>query len=265
MLAPVRTILADNVRLRLRVIFAIMLRDMASRYGRTYWGYVIAVGWPLTHLLIIVMGFMTVNRFLFPGSESLIFISTGALPYILCMYPARLTAMVLMQNRPILSLPIIQPIDLFVARIALEIFNACLVTIVFCLGLWLLDVDFMPVDLPTALIAVYASIFFGVALGFCAVLLVAIGNMVGYMFFIAITIVLYISSGVTIPTGFVSDRAREFIGYNPVFQLAEWMRSAYFESHSTVALDKSYVLLLSAGLLFLGLLGERALRGRILS
>lgn len=255
----------DKIRLHLRVIFAIMLRDMASRYGRTYWGYVIAVGWPLTHLLIIVMGFMAVNRFLFPGSESLIFISTGALPYILCMYPARLTAVVLMQNRAVLSVPIIQPIDLFMARIALEVFNACVVTIVFCLGLWMLDVDFMPLDFPTALLAIYASIFFGVALGLCAVLLVAIGKMVGYMFFILITIVLYLSSGVTVPAGFVSDRAREFIGYNPIFQLAEWMRSAYFESHSVVALDKPYVLLLSAGLLFVGLLGERALRGRILA
>lgn len=257
--------LTYQIRVRLRVIFAIMLRDMASRYGRTYWGYLIAVAWPLTHLLIIVIGFMTVNRFLFPGSESLIFISTGALPYILCVYPARLTAMSAMQNGAILSLPIVQPMDLFVARIALEIFNACVVTIVFCLGLWICDVDFIPIDLPTALMALYASIFFGVALGLCAVLLVAIGKMAGYLFFIFITIVLYLSSGVTVPAGLVSDRAREFIGYNPIFQLAEWMRSAYFESHSVVALDRPYVVLLSAGLLFLGLLGERAIRGRILA
>lgn len=242
-----------------------MLRDMASRFGSSYWGYLLAVGWPLAHLLIIVIGFSMVNRFIFPGSDSIIFISTGALPYILCLYPARMTAMVLMHNRPLLSLPVVQPIDLFIARMALEVCNAFVVTVLFCLGLWALGIDFMPLDVPTAVLGIYASIFFGIAFGLFSMNLVAIGRMPGYFFFILVTIVMYLSSGVTIPSGFVSDRAREFIGYNPIFQLAEWMRSAYFESHSVVALDKSYVLLLSSGLFFLGLLGERTLRGRILA
>lgn len=242
-----------------------MLRDMASRYGRTYWGYLIAIGWPLSHLLIIVISFTLLNRLIFPGAESLIFISTGALPYILCLYPARMTAMVLLQNKPILTLPIVQPIDLFLARIILEITNACVVAILFCLGLWMLDVDFMPLDLPTALIAIYVSIFFGIGLGLFAVNLVAVAKTPGYLFFILFTILMYLSSGVTVPHHLVSDRARDFIGYNPVFQLAEWLRSAYFETHSSVPLDKQYILLLASGLLFFGLLGERLLRGRILA
>lgn len=256
---------AEKLKLHLHVIFALMLRDMVSRYGRTYSSYIIAVCWPLSHLLIIVIAFTTVNRFLFPGTESAIFISTGALPYILALYPARMTAMVVMQNRTILNLPIVQPIDLFFARMALEVFNAFVVTILFCLGLWALDIDFLPLDLPTALLAIYASVFFGISLGLFAMNLAAIGKMPGYLLFIAVTIVMYISSGVTVPSGFISDRARAFIGYNPIFQLAEWMRSAYFESHSVVALNKPYVLLLSAGLLFLGMAGERAFRGRILT
>jgi capsular polysaccharide transport system permease protein len=58
---------------------------------------------------------------------------------------------------------------------------------------------------------------------------------------------------------------RTLIGFNPVFQLVEWTRSAYFETHSTVLLDKPYVLLLSAFLLALGLLGERLFRGKVIA
>ena len=42
----------------LRVLSALMLRDMRSRFGGTYWGYLMQVLWPCAHLAIIV-GAMT--------------------------------------------------------------------------------------------------------------------------------------------------------------------------------------------------------------
>ena len=141
-----------------------------------YWGYLIAIGWPLSHLLVIVIGFTAINRFVFPGSESEIFISTGASPYILCLYPARMIAMVLIQNRSLLNFPLIQPIDIFIARAMLEVLNASVVTIVFCLGLCALDIDPTPVDVPRAPLAVAAAIFFGTALGLFSVVVVAVGK-----------------------------------------------------------------------------------------
>lgn len=38
----------------LRVLSALMLRDMRSRFGGNYWGYLIQVLWPCAHLAILV-------------------------------------------------------------------------------------------------------------------------------------------------------------------------------------------------------------------
>lgn len=36
------------------VIRALMLRDMRTRFGASYWGYVVVVLWPVAHIFLMV-------------------------------------------------------------------------------------------------------------------------------------------------------------------------------------------------------------------
>jgi capsular polysaccharide transport system permease protein len=252
------------IQVHARLIAVIMLRDMRTRFGRTYWHYLVQIGWPLSHLLGIVIAFLIANRILPFGNDSVTYISTGALPYVLCLYPARLSALTFMQNRAVLAFPIVQPIDVMLARITLEALSACIVCMIYCCGLWALDVDFLPQDWAVALTGIYATIFFGISLGVFVMMLAALFGMAGYIIFIMVMIGLYMASGVYIPITVANENIRYLQGFNPMVHLVEWVRSAYFEMHSPVELSKSYMLFLSGGLLVTGLAGERLFRGRIL-
>jgi capsular polysaccharide transport system permease protein len=255
----------DALAVHLRVIKAILIRDMRTRFGRSHLAYLVAIAWPLSHLLGIIIGFTMVNRILPFGTDSVMFISTGALPYILCLYPARMMAMMMLQNVSTLSFPIVHPIDVIIARMILEGLTAFTVVLIFGLGLWAADVDVIPLDIPTALIAIYASIFFGLSIGTFTMILRALLKMPGYLIFMLSMIGLYLSSGVYLPVTPSTETMRTLVGLNPIYQLVQWTRSAYFETHTAVPLDKSYVLLLASFLLVLGLLGERLFRGKVMT
>jgi capsular polysaccharide transport system permease protein len=244
---------------------AILIRDMRTRFGRTHLAYLLAIGWPLSHIAGIVLTFIMVNRVLPFGSDSTLFISTGALPYILCLYPTRMMSMALVQNGNALSFPIVQPIDLIISRLILEGLTAFSVALIFILALWLLDVEMIPMDIPTALTGLYAAVLFGVSMGTVGIVLRAVLKTPGYIILVMIMIGCYLVSGVYLPVAPTTETMRTLTGLNPIYQLVQWMRSAYFETHNAVPLDKSYVVLLSFFLLLLGLGGERLFRGKILS
>jgi capsular polysaccharide transport system permease protein len=255
----------NALRIRSRVIGAILLRDMQTRFGRTHLAYLVAIGWPLSHIGGMVVSFIVVNRILPFGNDSTLFISTGALPYILCLYPARMMSMTLFQNGTALRFPIVRPIDLIISRLILEGLTAFGVALVFILVLWALDVEVIPTDVPTALTGIYAAVFFGLSIGTVGIVLRAILKTPGYLILVMTLIGCYLASGVYLTLTPTTETMRTLVGLNPIYQLVEWMRSAYFETHNAVPLDKSYVVLLSFSLLVLGLGGERLFRGKFLS
>ena len=242
-----------------------MLRDMRTRFGRTYWHYLVAIAWPMSHLLGIVLGFTLMNRILPIGADSLVFISTGALPYILCLYPARQCALSFMMGRAALSFPIVHTLDVILARVILEVLSACFVCLLFCIGLWMCGVDLMPQDMPQAITGVLAAIFFGISVGLCIVILAGLTGIFGYGAAILALVGLYLGSGVYLPTMGAGEQLRFWLNLNPMGHLVEWVRSAYFETHTVVELDKAYVIRLSAGALVCGLTFERLFRGRLIA
>lgn len=58
---------------------------------------------------------------------------------------------------------------------------------------------------------------------------------------------------------------REYYSYNPLFQIVEWLRSAYYTNYDSYMVDKVYVIEVASISLALGMLGERFLRGKFFS
>ena len=247
-----------------RIVSVVLLMDMRTRFGSSYLSYLIAIGWPLSHLLIIIGSYLIKTAVAPIGDSPAIFVGTGVIPYILCIYPARLSGMAVSQGRGLLGLPILKPIHLIVARWIQEVLNAVLVLSIFLLGLYLADIDFLPLDTLMAAQAVFAAIYLGIGLGLLVAVLTAV---VGHYFAIAFTlfmVVLYIFSGAYIPYTSLPSEMQEVIVYNPMFNIVEWLQSAYYTVDNTEVISKTFVLEIASVSLALGLLGERYLRGKFL-
>ncbi|WP_457797981.1 ABC transporter permease [Methylocystis sp. S23] len=248
------------------LVGVVLLKDMRTRYGgRSHFGYIWGTMIPLLHMTVIT-GMYYVRTIVAPiGDNPSLFVATGIVPYILCLYPAREMPRTLFENRQLLAIPLIQPIHLMISRAILELLSAIIALAIFLLGLHLMDVDLAPIDIHEAAIATGAAIFLGVGLGFFNTIMAALVGMFYIMFFIFVAIGLFLVAGVYFPVGSMPEHVREYIEYNPIYQLVEWMRAAYYTSYEMEPVNKTMVMGLAMFGVVFGLVGERFIRGKILA
>jgi capsular polysaccharide transport system permease protein len=237
---------------------------MRTRFGRGYITYLIAIAWPLAHMGFITIAYLLKTQIAPVGDSPAVFIGTGVVPYIVCLYPARIMAYAVIQNKQLLNIPVIQPFHLMVSRCILEMLNAVFALTIFALCLYTLDVEIIPDNFGEAALAVAAAIYLGVGLGFLNVLMCSLCGPYFLVLFVFVMIILYLFSGVYIPMSAMPETVREYAIYNPLLNVVEWLRSAYYASYDSDAINKLLVTGVATICLVLGLLGERFLRGKFL-
>lgn len=259
------TRLGDQLVAFRRIMRAVLIQDMRTRFGSNHFGYLIALAWPLSHMGLITVVYLIRISVAPVGDSPAVFVGTGVVPYILCFYPARMLAMTFQQNRQLLNIPAIQPLHLIFGRCILETLNAVIVLAIFIFIISLFDVDVMPSDLGEASKAVGATVFLGIGLGLLNVVMCAIMGPYFLVFFVLIMAGLYVVSGTYVPQQAVPANIREYMAYNPLMHLVEWLRSAYYASYDPELISKSFIYWVGGVSLLLGLIGERFLRGKFFS
>ncbi len=246
-----------------RILGALMLRDMRTRFGRSQLSFLVALAWPLIHMMSIYLSFVFVSKYVPIGGSAHIYIATGVIPYILCLYPARMVALTILLNQPLLMFPIVKTTDLILARACVEVISAFMVIAIFAGLLMAFEIDILPPNMPEATAAILASIYLGVSLGVLNVIMCSLFRF-WFFIFIGIMIILYVTSGVTTLQLSMSDNARYWLSFNPILHLVTWLRTAYYGDYAPIPLSKSYVLWVATISFFLGIAGDRLLRGRVL-
>jgi capsular polysaccharide transport system permease protein len=247
-----------------RVIAAVVRRDLRTRFGRTVFGPLILVGWPLSHALVLIALYAIVRRLSPIGTEAAVFFATGVLPYILCLYPGRMIMIFsIMANRSLLQIPIVKPFDLMAAQTVVQIIISFWVTTLFALILFIFGVDVVPQRPEEAIFAILATIYLGAAIGCLGAVLYAL--MRAWMAVQILTlIIMYFTSGALFVPEMLPQKLRAVIWLNPLFHCVEWFRAAYYNYYSYGMLDRSYLLSFSTIVLLFALLIERGMRGRLL-
>jgi capsular polysaccharide transport system permease protein len=248
-----------------RVIHALMLHDIRSRFGGSAVGFLMmGVGWPLSHILALIL----INSFLHRaapfGDSSALWFATGVVPFMAFQYTSRLISLGLVLNRSLLSFPTVKVMDIMMARAIIEILNAGLVILIVFAIFYVLGVDFMPLDLTQASLALLSMVLLGVGFGI-------INGLIAGMFVFWVTgyalliLVFWVASGILFVPDALPEAAKIPLSYFPPLQGVEWMRSAYYEGFGSGILDKQYLVWFGAGTLFVSLVLERLLRGRMLN
>ena len=239
-----------------RVMHAVMLRNIRIRFFGHGIGYLFKIGWPPTHLLILVALFSLTGRTAPYGDSPALFFATGTIPYITFAYLSRFMMLYVILNRALLGFPEVKILDILIASALLEALSACCVVILFLIIAWFVGIDAMPRDILQASLAFGASIL----LGFGAGLLNGVIALAFPAWFTGFTLILMLvwgSSGVVFVPDALPAIIREPLAYQPVLQTTEWMRSAYYEGYGDAVLSRTYVLGFGLVMILLGLLFER--------
>lgn len=247
-----------------RIVLAFMLRDMRTRFGRSYISYLVSIGWPLSHLLMMYGAYVLTHQLAPIGDDPSIFAFTGLAPYILCLYPARFTALAVIQNKPLLLFPVVAPLQLIFARVLLESLSAIAVFLLFFAGLVAFGAAEPPPDLYSSSLVIAATIYFSLALGVFGVILCSFHMLGGILFVVFFVLGLYLTSGAIMPLELVPQTIKDALWYNPLFQAVAMLRSAYYGGVGADTYSLSYIVLAGSAFLLLGLAGERLVRGRFL-
>jgi capsular polysaccharide transport system permease protein len=232
-----------------------MLRDMRSRFGGTYWGYLVQVLWPCAHIAIIV-GAMTFRGLKSPmGDSAMVFVATGAVPALAFQYISREVMKGYLIHKPLTYFPQVKKFDTVVARILVEIVSSFLGLMLVLIGLLSFGNDPLPADLFTAITGYLAAIALGIGVGSINVGICSVfpGYVIAY---ILITLTLYLSSGVYFLACYMPEEIYSIMKYNPITQLIEWVRLGY-DPTLPIQIDYLYVFGWIFGSLTIGLLMER--------
>ena len=139
------------ISMQSRVIGALMLRDIKTRFGGNPANYVIAIGWPIGHIVLLLVVYSAAGRAAPYGSSATQFFATGVMPFITFNYCARFSMFALLLNSPLMGFPIVKMLDIVLARIFLEIISSLSVVLIVTLGLLAIGVDAIPQDPATAI------------------------------------------------------------------------------------------------------------------
>lgn len=239
----------------LRVLSALMLRDMRSRFGGNYWGYLMQVLWPCAHLAIIV-GAMAFRGMKPPiGDSAMLFVASGAVPALAFQYVSREMMKGYAVHKPLTYFPQVKRFDTIVARVLVEIVSSFMGLMLVCLVLLCFGSDPVPVDMFTAVTGYLAAIAFGIGIGLINVGIVSVfpGWVIGYILF---AIVLYMSSGIYFLACYMPEQIYSYMKWNPITQLIEWVRLGY-DPTLPVQIDYFYIFGWIFGSFTIGLLLER--------
>ena len=244
---------------QLQVIHALVLHDIKSRFFGNGLGYIVTILWPSAHIAIIVGMFYFTGRPAPYGDNRLLYVSIGVLPYIIWNYISRFTLLGVAMNKSFLQYPLVKPLDIMIARQALEIVSCTIITI--CLALFLVacQVDVVPHHPDQAALAILSAVLLGVGFGvfngvICMIL--PLWNIV----YVGVLIIFWITSGVVINPEALPTPIADLLAWNPLLHCIEWLRLSYYDDFPARLLDKSYVLYWGAGSLACGLVMERVLR-----
>ncbi|WP_238313456.1 ABC transporter permease [Methylobacterium crusticola] len=251
------------IEVQLQVLSALILRDIRTRFGRTMWGYSIAVMWPCAHI-VVLFTLMAIRHMPTPLGDSLVlFILTGVTPFIVFQYMSRKIMECIGTGRPLIYFPQVKVLDLLMSRMVVEFCTACMSILLAFLIVFSLGIDATPVDPYQAALAFLASILFAIGIG-------VINANIATVFppyqigFVLVIILLYGLSGVFyLPEG-LPQVLYDAIAWNPMMQLIVWFRSAFYAGYGE-SVARSYVVLLSGALIVIGLLWERFLTKRFLT
>lgn len=148
-----------------RAIGALVIREMITRYGRSWGGYIWAVLEPLGVILVLSLAFSQVVNTPAIGNSFVLFYATGYVPFHFFLETATNTGNSVAVNRSLLQLPLVTALDVVLSRFLLSLLTLVLVAVIIFSAMLLIIEDEVRLALGQLGLAMGAGAIFGLGVG----------------------------------------------------------------------------------------------------
>jgi capsular polysaccharide transport system permease protein len=213
----------SRLQIQRDVIYALLLRELSSRFGKSRGGFVWVLVEPLAHLLVPIVMFGFIRQALVPGVDFPVFLVYGFMPFLLFKAICLQIVDGVNAGQGLLSYRQVLLMDVFIAKALAHAVIQALVFILVLAGLAMLGYDVLPprpVELAGTL-ALAIALAFGLGVVFAAIAsLIPDTRAVIHIMFMP----LYFISGILFPVTRFSDEWVRWLAINPVLHLVELSR-----------------------------------------
>lgn len=248
----------------IRVISALVLREMATTYGRSAFGYTWAVIEPVAAITIlsVVMSLAFASPPI--GTSFVLFYATGYLPFMLYMDVANKMMVALKFSKPLLTYPRVTFADALLARFLLNVLTHYLVFAIFMIGLRvLLDIN-GAVNFGAVLAALFLASLLGLGIGTLNCVITSLLPSWERIWSI-LNRPLFIISAILFMFEDVPEKFRDILWFNPIVHFIGLMRAGFYPTYDGRYISAAYVVIcalvcLAAGLILLRKFHQKIMR-----
>ena len=236
----------------LRTIAALVLREMATTYGRSPGGYAWAILEPFAGIALLTAIFSIGFSAPALGVNFPLFYATGMLPFLMFNDVSNKLASALLFSKPLLAYPTVTFLDAIIARFIVNMMTQLLVSYLILTGILLI--------FETRVVPNFWVVIQGMA--YTGILALGVGTMNCFLFtrfpvwqrvWSILMRPMFIISGIFFLPESIPQPFRDFLLFNPLVHVSGLVRRGFYASYDADYVSQIYVLAIGLGFLLLGL------------
>lgn len=250
---PSKPDMASDFTKNMRVIGALVMREVSTRFGRTPGGFLWAILQPLGVIVLLGFAFSLISRSPALGTSFIFFKATGMLVFQVFLTNSRLVGQSINFSRPLLAYPGVTWIHAIIARSLLNTYVMFLVSVLILSGIKFVEGIQLIIDWGPIFMAMMIAAVMGASVGMLNAFLFErfkIWENIWRM----ITAPLMLTSGVIILYENLPIFAREILWYNPIMHLTGFMREGFYSTYEPQYVSLIFVLNCTLIPMFFGLI-----------
>ncbi|MCL4067777.1 ABC transporter permease [Pseudomonas sp. GX19020] len=258
---------SGDFRLRfqsLRVILALLVREMITTFGRSRLGYLWAVLEPVGGIVVLTLGFSILFKQPPVGTSFSLFYATGFIPFACYTNSYAQIATALKANRMLLFYPAVTFMDVIFARLILLIMTQFTVAFLVFTGIVLLEDTGSQIDFGRAVGSLLMAVGIGTGIGLINAVLFEMAPSWQNLWSILNRPIFFLSC-VFYSFDAMPEQVQVFLWWNPLVHVVGEMRMAFYPEYQGDYLSPLYVVCLMMLLITIGLLNMRAMRKFIMN
>jgi capsular polysaccharide transport system permease protein len=234
-------------------VMALMIREMATRYGRSPGGYVWAILEPMGAILILAIGFSIMLRSPPLGNSFILFYATGFLPFSLYQSLSNHVARSINFSRALLMYPAVTWVDAVLARFTLNALTEILVTVILLGALLSLTDTRVALDGGLLLQALVLAMAVGLGVGVMNCALIGLFP-VWMQIWSILSRPLFLVSGVIFLFDDMPPVLQSILWYNPLTHVLGLMRAGIYPTYRADYVTLACPMIFALATLFVGVL-----------
>lgn len=235
-----------------RTITALMLREMATSYGRSVVGYLWAVIEPVAALVLMTLVFSAFLRNPALGWNFPLFFASGYLVFHVYMDVGNNVARAVQYSRPLLEFPAVTPLDAILARFLLNFLTHVMVISIILTGILVIYDLNQIMDFEKLIGAVLLAGFFALSIGtFNCYMFVAFPSYA--QIWAIMNRPMFILSGIFYLFESIPQPFQDYLWFNPLIHIIGLARAGVYPTYEADYVSVGYVVGLSLLLFLTGL------------